>query len=333
VAFDAVLVVSFGGPEGAGDVMPFLRNVLRGRQPVPEERLHQVASHYLEFGGVSPINEQNRALVAGLRRAFAERGQTLPVYWGNRNWSPYLDDVVGTMAADGIRRAAAFATSAYSSYSGCRQYLEDLARARQAVGTRAPEIVKLRPYFNHPGFVLPLADGLREARLQAGPDAPVLMSAHSIPLSMAAACEYVCQLRETASLVAEAAAVPEDRWTLVFQSRSGPPNQPWLGPDINDAIRALDDSPEAAIVVPLGFVSDHMEVVYDLDRVAAATAAARGMRFVRSCTPGTDSRFISMVWDLVEEADGLRPPSALGEIGPVSCPCLGGCPVARPEGG
>jgi ferrochelatase len=332
VAFDAVLVVSFGGPEGPADVMPFLRNVLRGR-PVSEERLHQVAGHYLEFGGVSPINGQNRALVAGLGRAFAERGQTLPVYWGNRNWHPYLHDVVETMAADGIRRAAAFVTSAYSSYSGCRQYLEDLARARQAVGTGAPEIVKLRPYFNHPGFVLPLADGLREARLEVGPDTPVLMSAHSIPLSMAAACEYERQLRETAGLVARAAAVPEERWTLVFQSRSGPPNQPWLGPDINDAIRALDDSPKAALVAPLGFVSDHMEVVYDLDRVAAATAAARGMRFVRSRTPGHDSRFITMVCDLVEEADGLRPPSALGEIGPVSCPCRGGCPLARPEAG
>jgi protoporphyrin/coproporphyrin ferrochelatase len=332
VGFDAVLVVSFGGPEGPEDVMPFLRNVVRGR-PVPDARLQQVAAHYQEFGGISPINGQNRALVSALGPALAERHAALPVYWGNRNWHPYLDDVVATMAADGIRRAAAFVTSAYSSYSSCRQYLEDLDRARRAVGANAPEIVKLRPYFNHPGLVVPLAEGLRAARLDAGPDAPVLMSAHSIPVSMAEVCAYERQLRETADLVATAAGVPEDRWTLAFQSRSGSPQQPWLGPDVNDCICALDGPPPTVIVVPVGFVSDHMEVVYDLDRAAGATAAGRGIRLVRTRTPGSDPRFVSMICDLVEEVDGRRPPVALGDIGPMGCPCSRGCPSGRPEAG
>ena len=196
MAFDAVLLVSFGGPEGPDEVEPFLENVLRGRQ-VPRERMQQVAAHYLEFGGVSPISGQNRALVEALRAALDTRAADLPVYWGNRNWHPFLADTMRTMRADGIRRAAAFVTSAYSSYSSCRQYLDDLAQARLAVGEGAPEVVKLRPYFNHPGFVGPLAAGLRAGRAQAGPDAPVLMSAHSIPAAMAGTCDYERQLRET----------------------------------------------------------------------------------------------------------------------------------------
>jgi ferrochelatase len=324
VGFDAVLLVSFGGPEGVDDVRPFLENVLRGR-PVSPERMQQVATHYLEFGGVSPINGQSRALVEALRHALAERHHSLPVYWGNRNWHPYLADVVQAMAADGVRRAAAFVTSAYSSYSGCRQYVEDLARARDRAGRDAPDLVKLRPYFNHPGFIEPLADGLRSARAAAGPDAPVLMSAHSIPVAMAASCEYEAQLAESARLVAERAGVPRNQWSLVYQSRSGPPQQPWLGPDINDHIRALDGAPSAVVVVPIGFVSDHMEVVYDLDRTATASAAERGIRLVRSATAGTDPRFTAMVCDLVEEAEGQRPPALLGELGPVTCPCPAGC--------
>ena len=199
--FDAVLLVSFGGPEGPDDVTPFLENVLRGR-PVPPERLHQVAAHYLDFGGVSPLNGQNRALVAAVGRALAQRGAALPVYWGNRNWHPYLGDVVADMRANGVRRAAALVTSAYSSYSGCGQYREDLARARAEAGPGAPELVKLRPYFNHPGFVAPFADGLRAARAGAAADTPVLMSAHSIPATMAAGCDYERQLREAAGLIA-----------------------------------------------------------------------------------------------------------------------------------
>jgi ferrochelatase len=324
VTFDAVLLVSFGGPEGPDDVLPFLENVLRGRL-VPPDRMQQVAAHYLEFGGVSPINEQNRRLVAALREALAQRHQDLPVYWGNRNWHPYLADTVRKMQTDGVRRAAAFVTSAYSSYSSCGQYLDDLAWARTIVGADAPELVKLRPYFNHPGLVEPLADGLRIARAQAGPDAPVLMTAHSIPCSMAATCDYEKQLDETARLVGIRAGETADRWRLVFQSRSGPPQQPWLEPDINDAIATLPPHPATAIVVPIGFVSDHMEVVYDLDRVAAATAAGRGIRLVRSPTPGTDPRFVGMVLDLVEEAEGRRAPSFLGDMGPATFPCPTGC--------
>jgi ferrochelatase len=288
-----------------------------------------VAAHYLEFGGVSPINGQNRALVEALGRAFDGRPERLPVYWGNRNFHPYLTDVVRTMAADGIRKAAAFVTSAYSSYSGCRQYVEDLARAGAEAGPGAPELVKLRPYFDHPGFVEPLADSLRAARAEAGPDAPVLMSAHSIPSAMAATCAYEEQLAETARLVAERSGVPPERWSLVYQSRSGPPQQPWLGPDINDHIRSLDPAPPTVIVAPIGFVSDHMEVVYDLDRAARDAAHGRGIRLVRSATPGTDPRFVSMICDLVDEADGRQPPAGLGDLGPVACPCATGCLPGR----
>jgi ferrochelatase len=330
VTFDAVVLLSFGGPEGPDDVVPFLENVLRGRS-VPPDRVQRVAAHYLEFGGVSPINEQNRKLLAALRDALAERHRDLPVYWGNRNWHPLLADTVRTMQTDGVRRAAAFVTSAYSSYSSCRQYLEDLARAQATVGADAPELVKLRPYFNHPGLVEPLADGLRAARAQAGADAPVLMTAHSIPCALAGTCDYERQLRETARLVAALAGETPDRWSLVYQSRSGAPQQPWLAPDINDAIAALPRHPATAIVVPIGFVSDHMEVVYDLDRVAAATAADRGMRLVRSPTPGTDPRFVAMILDLVEEAEGQRAPSFLGDMGPAAFPCAAGCcPSPRP---
>lgn len=203
--------------------------------------------------------------------------------------------------------------------------MEDLARARDAAGPGAPELVKLRPYFNHPGFVQPLADGLRVGRASVGPDAPVLMSAHSIPAAMAATCAYEEQLAATAGLVAGRAGLPRGQWSLVYQSRSGPPQQPWTGPDINGHIRALDPAPPAVIVVPIGFVSDHMEVVYDLDRRAAADALERGIRLVRTATPGTDPRFVSMICDLVEEADGRRPPAVLGDLGPVACPCASGC--------
>ena len=238
-----------------------------------------------------------------------------------------------TMRADGIRRAAAFVTSAYSSYSSCRQYLDDLAQARLAVGEGAPEVVKLRPYFNHPGFVGPLAAGLRAGRAQAGPDAPVLMSAHSIPAAMAGTCDYERQLRETGRLVAEQAGEPSDGWALVFQSRSGPPQQPWLGPAIDHAITSLPGAPPAVIVVPIGFVSDHMEVVYDLDRVAASTAAARGIRLVRAPTPGTDPRFVAMICDLIDEADGRAAPAVLGDFGPAASPCPSGCCPAPPRAG
>jgi ferrochelatase len=330
MTFDALLLVSFGGPEGPDEVEPFLRNVLRGRN-VPEARVRQVAARYLELGGVSPINGHNRALVEALRKELAGRSIDLPVYWGNRNWHPYLADTVRTMASDGVRRAAALVTSAYSSYSSCRQYLEDIEQARLTVGDTAPEVVKLRPYFNHPDFVEAFARGLRAARIQAGPDAPVLMSGHSIPADMAAACDYERQLRETARLVSEAAGEAGDGWSLVFQSRSGPPTQPWLGPDVNDALTELPAGVRSVIVVPIGFVSDHMEVVYDLDRIAAGIAAERGVQLVRSATPGGHPGFVGMVCDLIEEASGRAPAAACGDLGPAPFPCAPGCcPIRAP---
>jgi ferrochelatase len=280
----------------------------------------------MHFGGHSPINDQNRALLAALGRHLDERGTPLPVYWGNRNWHPYLADTLKDMRADGVRRAAAFVTSAYSSFSGCRQYLLDIETARAAIGPGAPEVVKLRPYFNHPGFVLPLADGLRAARAATGPGAPVLMTAHSIPTSMAAQCDYEQQLHETGRLVAEAAGEGGVAWSQVFQSRSGPTDQPWLGPDVGEAIAALPEGTDSVIVVPIGFVSDHMEVVYDLDTQAEEIAAARGIKLVRTATPGTHPAFVEMVGQLVDESD--HPGSqvaALGRLGPRPWPCRAGC--------
>jgi ferrochelatase len=301
VAFDALLVISFGGPEGPDDVVPFLRNVTRGRD-IPEARLQAVASHYQEFGGISPINGHTRALVAALATALE-----MPVYWGNRNWHPLLADTVRRMREDGVKRAAAFATSAYASYSSCRQYLEDIAAARAEVGPGAPDIVKIPPYFDQPGFITPLAEGLRQARSATEPEAPVLMTAHSIPQSMAAACDYEAQLRRTASLVAKAAGEPDDRATLVFQSRSGPPDQAWLGPEIEDVIDTLPPDTRDVIVVPIGFVSDHMEVVYDLDRLATRRAEARGLRLLRVATPGTHPAFVAMITELTRSPVPCRP--------------------------
>jgi ferrochelatase len=324
VTFDAVLLLSFGGPEGPDDVMPFLHNVMRGR-PVRPERLEQVAAHYLDFGGVSPINAENRALRDAIATSLAGRGRPLPVYWGNRNWDPLLTDTVRLMAEDGVRRVAAFVTAAYSSYSSCRQYLDDIEAARTEVGPSAPEILKLRPYFNHPGFVGPLVEGLQVARAEAGPGAPLLMTAHSIPTAQAGIWRYEQELAETARLVAGQAGEPEGSWRVVFQSRSGPPSQPWLGPDINDAINALPSSAREVVVVPIGFVSDHMEVVYDIDRQAAATAEKRGVKLIRSATPGRHPDFALMVAQLVQEMEGAAPPLVLGGMGPAPCPCVQGC--------
>jgi ferrochelatase len=322
VEFDALIVVSFGGPEGPDDVMPFLQNVVRGR-PVPPERLEKVAAQYARFGGVSPINEQNRRLVTRLRSALAGRGQDLPVYWGNRNWHPHLDEAIAQMRDDGIGRAAAFVTSAYSSYSSCRQYIEDIDAARARVGLDAPEVTKLRPFFNHPEFVEPLVDGLREA-LKEHPDAAVLMTAHSLPKPMAGTSDYEQQLQEVAALVAQGAGAAS--WQVVFQSRSGPPGQPWLEPDINDAIGALPAGTKTAVVVPIGFVSDHMEVVHDLDLVAAQTARNRNVELVRTATPGADPRFVEMILDLLAEAeDPTVEPKTVGTLPASAFPCRTGC--------
>jgi ferrochelatase len=314
VRFDALLVLSFGGPERAEDVLPFLQNVVRGRQ-VPAARLEKVAAQYMRLGGRSPINDHNRALVTALRQK-----TDLPVYWGNRNWKPYLAGTVAQMAAGGVRRAAVLVTSAYSSYSSCGQYLEDIAGSRRQVGPAAPELVKLRPFFDHPGFVGPLAEGLK-AVAAGRPDAPVLMTAHSIPVAMAEVCDYQAQLAETARLVAEQAGIDPARCRLVYQSRSGPPGQPWLEPDILDALPPSSSEAPEVIVVPVGFVSDHMEVVHDLDLLAAEKAGERGVKLLRSPTPGGHPAFVEMVLDLMEEAETSRWP----------VPCRPGCCPVPPR--
>ncbi len=302
--YDAVLIVSFGGPEGPDEVMPFLENVTRGRS-IPSSRLAEVADRYLDMGGVSPINAQCRRLVSTLEDELAGHGIDLPVYWGNRNWHPILADTVLTMADDGVERALAIATSAYSSYSGCRQYLDDIEAARLSVGDKAPRIDKVRAYFDHPGFVTPFIDSTEASltRLEGPAEAHIVFTAHSIPESMADCCDYTAQLGEVARLVVGGLSSAHS-WTMAWQSRSGPPAVPWLGPDINDHLEDLAGSGvESVVVVPIGFVSDHMEVVFDLDTEAAHTASGLGMAFERAATPGTapDPRFVGMLRSLVEE--------------------------------
>ncbi len=325
--YDAVLLLSFGGPEAPEDVMPFLHNVTRGRG-VPAERLAEVAEHYAHVGGVSPLNAENRALLAALAEDFAAHGVDLPLYWGNRNWHPFLADTMRRMRDDGVRRALVFATSAYASYPACRQYRDDLARARAEVGAGAPETEKLRHFFDHPGFVEPHADAVRAAlgTLPAGrrDTTRLAFTAHSIPVSMAATAGpdgglYEAQLRAAGNLVAGRTSVGgpaggagagttgryggrELGWDLVWQSRSGPPAVPWLEPDVNDHLRDLAGRGVTDVVVsPIGFVCDHLEVVWDLDHDAAATAADLGLGFARAATPGTDPRFVAMVRELVVE--------------------------------
>ena len=319
--YDAFLLVSFGGPERPEDVLPFLDNVLRGRN-VPGERKREVADHYMRFEGRSPLNDQNHALVGALGAEFDAHALHLPIYWGNRNWHPFLEDTLREMAGDGVRRAVAFVTSVFSSYSGCRQYLEDIAAARAAVGAGAPEIEKLRAPFDHPGFVEACTDRLRAARVEvADPLAPVVFTAHSLPVAMAASCAYEAQFREAARLVAERASV--SHWSLAYQSRSGPPSQPWLEPDVNDELRRLaGQGVAAAIVAPIGFLSDHMEVVYDLDVAARATAEAVGLRLARAGTAGTHPSLVAAIRELVQERSEGAPRRALGRLEalPDRCP-------------
>lgn len=301
--YDAVLVVSFGGPERAEDVVPFLENVVRGRG-VPRQRLLKVAEHYYEFGGRSPINDQNRSLIAALREELAAKGPSLPIYFGNRNWHPMLADTLRTMTSDGVQRALAFVTSAFSSYSGCRQYRENIDEAMKAAGDGAPRVDKIRPFFNHPGFIRSVAGRVSAALSGFSPadraSAALLFTAHSIPESMARTCDYVAQLREASRLVSE--QVCGSRWELVFQSRSGPPAQPWLEPDVCDRIDTLAaEGVTHVCAVPIGFLSDHIEVAYDLDSEAAARAAAAGITFVRAGTVGTCPVFVSAVRDLIRE--------------------------------
>lgn len=335
-AYDAVLLVSFGGPDGPDDVIPFLENVLRGRN-VPRERMLEVAEHYYHFGGKSPINEQNQALLTALRTELEARGPHLPVYWGNRNWHPMLTDTLREMADAGVKRALAFVTSGFSCYSGCRQYRENIAAAREALGDRAPVVDKIRVFFNHPGFVGPMARTVRSAaeRLGGGTDLPVLFTAHSIPMSMAETSKYVNQLTEASRLVAEQAGLTN--WRLVYQSRSGPPTQPWLEPDVCDTIRELAaKGTKKLVIAPVGFISDHMEVLYDLDTEAANLCQELGIEMVRAATAGTAPEFIGMIRDLIaERAWNLPDRVAIGLL-PAShdvCPldCCPPPPTRRPE--
>ena len=332
MAFDAFLLLSFGGPEGPADVMPFLRNVTRGRG-VPDSRLAAVAEHYRHFGGVSPINAQNRALLTAVEKDFTENGIALPVYWGNRNWHPFLAETVRQMRDDGMRRALVLTTSATSSYSSCRQYRENMAGA-QAEVEGAPELVKLRHYFDHPGFIAANADGLRAA-LADRPDARLVFTAHSIPVRMDEASGpagglYTRQQRETARLVAEAVRGPGAEFDLVWQSRSGPAQVPWLEPDTNDHLRALAARGVRSVVVcPTGFVSDHMEVVWDLDTEARQTAAKLGLDFARAATAGTHPAFVAMIRELVQEEIAGAPRAALGTLGSCGLDCPPGCCLVR----
>jgi protoporphyrin/coproporphyrin ferrochelatase len=327
--YDALLIVSFGGPESREDVLPFLENVLRGRN-VPSERMLAVAEHYYHFGGVSPINGQTRELIAALKVELATHGPELPIYWGNRNWHPMLGDSVRQMRQDGVRRALAFVTSAYSSYSGCRQYREDIERARQAAGAGAPEIDKLRVFFNHPGFVEATEDRLREAIALVPAEArckvQIVYTAHSIPSSMASTSDYVRQLEEVRRLVSEKLQVKND--ALVYQSRSGAPGQPWLEPDVLDHLREVKQQNLASAVVlaPIGFISDHMEVLYDLDLEARELCDSLSLPMVRAKTVGVHEKFVRMIRELILER--MNPGAerrALGSLPPREDVCATGC--------
>jgi protoporphyrin/coproporphyrin ferrochelatase len=324
--YDALLVVSFGGPEQPDDVMPFLENVTRGRN-IPRERLLEVAEHYYHFGGKSPINDQNRALIAALRKELDDNGINLPIYWGNRNWHPLLPDTLRQMRQDGIRRALAFMTSAYSSYSGCRQYRENVLAAQEVIGEGTPQVEKLRVFYNHPHFVEPSAERLQAAlrRFSEEQKIYVIFTAHSIPMSMANTSDYVKQLEETARLVAERCGVKY--WKLVFQSRSGAPGQPWLEPDVLDHLRSIFDlGVRNVVVAPIGFISDHMEVLFDLDIEAKDLAIELGMTLVRVETVGTHPTFVRMIRELIEERmDSSKPKLAVGNYGPNHDVCPVGC--------
>jgi ferrochelatase len=335
-SYSAVLVLGFGGPEGPDDVRPFLENVTRGRD-VPRARLEEVVEQYDLFGGVSPLNEQNRELVAALRAELDGRGRDLPVALGNRNWAPFVEDTVAELAADGHERVVAFATAAYSSYSACRQYLEDIDRARTAVGDRAPVIDKVRPFWNHPGYIEAtverVRDALGELTVAARPSTRLVFTAHSIPLSMAHNCDYESQLRDAAALVVSRLGepAPTGRWDLVFQSRSGPPRVPWLEPDIGDHLETIGaDGVTDVVVAPIGFLSDHMEVLFDLDTQAAGTADRLGLHMIRAETVGTHPAFVAGVADLIDELVVGTQPRALGPLGPRARPCRQDC-CPRPQ--
>jgi protoporphyrin/coproporphyrin ferrochelatase len=344
--YDAILFMSFGGPEGPDDVLPFMENVTRGRG-IPRERLVEVSAHYDLFGGVSPINSQNEALIAALKVSLSQAGVGLPIYWGNRNWHPMIGDTLDYMREDGIGRALMFVTSAFSSASGCRQYREDVSRACTALGEGAPVVDKIRVFYNHPGFLEPMVDRvvaeIESLTLGEARDIRIAFTAHSIPMSMADTSDYVQQLTEASRLVHAAVSARIGvswPWQLVYQSRSGAPGQPWLEPDICDhLVDQLAEDASAVVMVPIGFISDHMEVVYDLDTQARDKATEIGLTIRRAATVGTDERFVAMIVQLIQErisvAAGIDPIRlALGQypanhdVCPVDC-----CPMpVRPTG-
>ena len=322
-AFDALLVLSFGGPEGPEQVMPFLENVTRGRG-IPRERLESVAEHYLHFGGVSPINAINRELIAAIEAELSERGENLPVYFGNRNWHPFAEDTVAQMQADGVRRAAVFTTSAWGGYSGCTQYQEDIARARTASGDDAPDMVKLRQYFDHPLLIEMFADAVTQAAAQLPDavrgDARLVFTAHSIPMRAVDRCGpglYPRQVRYASGLIAAAAGYAD--YDVVWQSRSGPPQVPWLEPDVGDHLASLAASGVRAVIAcPVGFVSDHIEVIWDLDSELAEQAQTLGVALARATTPNAQPRFARLALDLLDEVrDGREPSRVAGADPPV----------------
>ncbi|MGA9388856.1 MAG: ferrochelatase [Candidatus Sulfotelmatobacter sp.] len=329
MSYDAILVISFGGPESRDDVIPFLENVLRGRN-IPRERMLTVAEHYYHFEGKSPINQQTRELIAALEAKLVQKGPKLPVYWGNRNWHPFVAETLQKMKQDGIQRAIGFVTSAYSSYSGCRQYREDIARAQREVGPGAPQVDKLRQFFNHPGFIEATVERVRDA-LQAVPanarsNVQLVYLAHSIPVSMANTSDYVTQLEEVRRLVSEALSVKND--VLVYQSRSGSPEQPWLGPDILEYLRQVKETNQVSAVVlaPISFISDHMEVLYDLDIEAKQLCDSLGLPMTRAKTVGVHPKFISMIRELIlEKMEPARERRAVGVLGPRPDVCAENC--------
>jgi ferrochelatase len=331
--YDAILVVSFGGPESKDEVIPFLENVLRGRN-VPRERLLTVAEHYYHFDGRSPINEQARELIAALEAELERSGPKLPIYWGNRNWHPLLPETLRKMRQDGVRRAVGFVTSAYSSYSGCRQYREDILRAQNEVGPGAPEVDKLRVFFNHPGFIEAtverVRDAVRDIPANARQNVQIVYTAHSIPVSMANSCDYVKQLEEVRHLVSGALRHSND--ALVYQSRSGAPGQPWLEPDVLDYLREVKDRDLASAVAlaPIGFISDHMEVLYDLDVEARQVCDSLGLAMTRAKTVGVHPKFVGMIRELVlERMNPELERRALGSLGPRGDVCAEDCCPGR----
>ncbi len=326
--FDSILVLSFGGPDKPEDVMPFLENVLRGRN-VPKERMLEVAEHYYHFGGKSPINDQNLELIAALKELLAEEGPDLPIYFGNRNWHPFLPDTLKKMKDDGKKNALAFFTSIFSSYSGCRQYRENVLKAQEEIGEGAPQVTKVRMSYNHPLFIEAMQERVQTAKeslpAELADNAVIIFTAHSIPLSMAKGCAYEIQLRESSKLVA--AAFPSNKYKIAYQSRSGAPHIPWLEPDVSDVIaETKKEGAKAVIVVPIGFVSDHMEVIYDLDNEAKETAEELGLAFARAKSAGTHPKFVRMIRDLIlERYDNLAERPALGTQGACHDVCPKNC--------